>query len=257
MSALLAPNFPAGVVANYAGRVAPDGWLMCYGQAVARAAYAALFTALCPSLGAFTVTIASPGVVTLNAHGLQIGDRVRLFTSGALPTGLTANTDYYVAATSFAANTFTLSATLGGAAINTSGTQSGTHTVQLFAHGAGDGSTTFNLPDYRGRIVAGCDAMGGTAAGRLTSAGAGIYAGAMGAAGGTETHTLTAAQSGMPSHSHSIAYVTTSGGDFTAGSSGANDKGTGTATAAAGGSSASAAHQNVQPTITANYIIKA
>lgn len=36
------------------------------------------------------------------------------------------------------------------------------------AHGAGDGSTTFNLPDMRGRVPAGKDDMGGTAAGRLT-----------------------------------------------------------------------------------------
>lgn len=35
------------------------------------------------------------------------------------------------------------------------------------AHGAGDGSTTFNLPDYRGRTPAGLDNMGGTAANRL------------------------------------------------------------------------------------------
>ena len=35
--------------------------------------------------------------------------------------------------------------------------------------GAGDGSTTFALPDLRGSFLAGVDAMGGTAAGRLTS----------------------------------------------------------------------------------------
>ena len=48
-------------------------------------------------------------------------------TTGALPTGLAINTDYYV--TVIDANTFNLSATLGGAFINTSGTQSGTHTL--------------------------------------------------------------------------------------------------------------------------------
>ena len=45
----------------------------------------------------------------------------------------------------------------GGAAINTSGTQSGTHTVQAFPYGAGDGSTTFNVPDKRGRVSVGRD----------------------------------------------------------------------------------------------------
>lgn len=34
-------------------------------------------------------------------------------------------------------------------------------------YGVGDGSTTFNVPDLRGRIPAGQDNMGGTAAGRL------------------------------------------------------------------------------------------
>lgn len=46
--------------------------------------------------------------------------------------------------------------------------------ARLFAaigttYGAGDGSTTFNLPDYRGRVAAGRDDMGGTNAQRLTT----------------------------------------------------------------------------------------
>ncbi|HEX5676413.1 MAG TPA: phage tail protein, partial [Alcanivorax sp.] len=69
-------------------------------------------------------------------------------------------------------------------------------------YGAGDGSTTFNLPDLRGRVPAGRDNMGGTAANRLTTAGSGVDGVALGAAGGSETHVLTGLQ--MPSHSHSI-----------------------------------------------------
>jgi hypothetical protein len=75
-----------------------------------------------------TVTIASPGVVTLNAHGFPANAPVVLATTGALPTGLAAATTYYV--TSPTTNTFQLSATKGGSAINTSGTQSGVHTVK-------------------------------------------------------------------------------------------------------------------------------
>jgi microcystin-dependent protein len=67
-------------------------------------------------------------------------------------------------------------------------------------YGAGDGSTTFALPDLRGRTIAGEDDMGGTAANRLTSGGAGINGATLGATGGTETHTLTSAQ--MPTHTH-------------------------------------------------------
>lgn len=81
-------------------------------------------------LGDATVTIASPGVVSKTAHGLSNGQRVKFSTTGALPTGLVAGTGYYVI--NKAANTLQLSATSGGAAINTSGTQSGVHTLSMF-----------------------------------------------------------------------------------------------------------------------------
>lgn len=76
-----------------------------------------------------TITVASPGVVTTPInHDLQVNDQVYFGTTGALPTGLAADTAYWVVATP-TATTFRVSATRGGAAINTSGTQSGTHTV--------------------------------------------------------------------------------------------------------------------------------
>jgi hypothetical protein len=74
-----------------------------------------------------TMTIASPCVVTWNSHGLPNGSSLTLSTTGALPTGLTAGTTYYVVGA--AANTFNLAATLGGTAINTTGSQSGVHTA--------------------------------------------------------------------------------------------------------------------------------
>jgi len=78
---------------------------------------------------AFTVTIASPAVVT-SALTLPNNTPVILTNTGypsALPTGLSVGTTYYVKNAS--GNTFNLSATPGGAAINTSGTQSGTHYI--------------------------------------------------------------------------------------------------------------------------------
>lgn len=69
-------------------------------------------------------------------------------------------------------------------------------------YGAGDGSTTFNLPDLRGRVAAGKDNMGGTPANRLTSASSGIDGPTLGAAGGSQAHTLTTAQ--MPAHNHGV-----------------------------------------------------
>lgn len=60
----------------------------------------------------------------------------------------------------------------------------------------------FPLPDKRGRTSAGKDDLGGTAANRITSGGSGITGTTLGAAGGTETNTLSSPQ--MPSHTHPI-----------------------------------------------------
>ena len=81
------------------------------------------------SVGTTTVTIASPAVFSKTAHGLKVGDPVTFTTTGALPTGLTVGTTYYVIAAGFTADAFEVSTTLGGAAVNTSGAQSGTHTT--------------------------------------------------------------------------------------------------------------------------------
>lgn len=86
-----------------------------------------------------TITIATPGVVTWNAHGLTAGQQVKFSTTGALPTGLTPAVTYFVLAPTL--NTFQLSATAGGAAINTTGTQSGVHTAYLTAVEIMDGDT--------------------------------------------------------------------------------------------------------------------
>lgn len=74
-----------------------------------------------------TVTIAAPGVFTWTAHGLAVDTPVKFSTTGALPTGVTAGTTYYVK-TVPSADTFQIAATPGGAAITTTGTQSGVHT---------------------------------------------------------------------------------------------------------------------------------
>lgn len=82
-------------------------------------------------------------------------------------------------------------------------------------HGAGDGSTTFNLPDIRGRLMAFWDSMG-SPAGRLTFAGAGIDGTTIGATGGAQTRTLTSAE--LPSHAHSgsVGFTSTGSGSGTA-----------------------------------------
>ncbi len=177
---------PAGIISAFAGVTAPAGWLMCYGQAVSRTEYSALFTAL--------------------------------------------STTY----------------------------------------GSGDGSTTFNIPDLRGRAIAGVDNMGGTAASRLTSTVL-TASNTLGATGGTQTHTLTSAE--MPSHTHTQdahghavqrnnSAATSVGSDASPlytpqQSTGASYFDTQSATATNQSTGGGTAHLNTQPTIVLNYIIKA
>jgi hypothetical protein len=82
--------------------------------------------------------------------------------------------------------------------------------AELFAaigttYGAGNGSSTFALPDSRGRVAIGSDAMGGTAAGRITSAGCGIAGATLGAAGGNQALQAHAHGIADPGHGHGVA----------------------------------------------------
>jgi microcystin-dependent protein len=181
----------------WSGTTAPSGWLLCYGQSLSRATYAALFAVIGTTFGSV------------------------------------------------------------------------------------DGSS-FSLPDLRGRIAAGKDDMGGTAANRLTTGGSGVDGLTLGAVGGAQNITLDLTM--IPAHDHggSVGSTTSQlrigpGGSPTTGlnatvntsldgqpggvqlsgqaagnsiTSVAHDH---TITSAGGG----LAHNNVQPTIITNYIIYA
>lgn len=75
------------------------------------------------------ISIGAPGVVALPTHNLTLNQTVKFATSGALPTGITAGTTYYVIPVD--TNSFQIAATANGAPITTSGSQSGVHTVQF------------------------------------------------------------------------------------------------------------------------------
>jgi microcystin-dependent protein len=246
-----------GDIWQQAGTTLPSGWLWCDGTAISRTTYATLFAELVKSKSTFTVTIASPAVVTNTAHDLYTGTGVYLTTTGALPTGLAANTMYYVIRVD--ANTFRLATSLAnaqaGTAINTSGSQSGTHTLWHCPWGNGDGSTTFNTPDLRDRTLVGKNTSG-------TFQGLGVK-------GGAETHTLDTTQ--IPSHTHApgtlqlianvgnVANGQTNLDDFpgSAGPISATNAQVGNffngATAATGGGGS---HNNLQPYAVINYRIK-
>lgn len=87
--------------------------------------------AACPKSSVVTISSASPAVITWTAHELAVNQPVVFSTTGALPTGLTAGTTYYVRSAGLTADEFTVSLTPGGSAVNTSAAGSGTHTATV------------------------------------------------------------------------------------------------------------------------------
>jgi len=127
-------------------------------------------------------------------------------------------------------------------------------------YGSGDGSSTFNVPDLRGRTIAGQDDMGGSSADRLTNQTGGVNGDTLGGTGGSETHTLTTAQ--LAAHTHGAgSYATSlplSGNDTDGGqgSRGSNNPQNFALSGTSGSTGSGSAHNNVQPTLILNYIIK-
>jgi microcystin-dependent protein len=76
-------------------------------------------------------------------------------------------------------------------------------------YGTGDGSTTFNIPDLRGRTLAGKDDMGGSAASRLTTAGGAVDGATLGAVGGSQNVALVTANLPPYTPSGSVSSSTT------------------------------------------------
>jgi hypothetical protein len=253
-------NTPTGTYLYKAGFSTPTGWLLCDGNAVSRSTYANLFAEITRS-STVNMTIASPSVITWTSHPLVVGDKVSFETTGSLPTGLSTGTNYFVVSTP-TGNTFTVSTTAGGSAVNTTGSQSGTHTCRHNPFGCGNGSTTFNLPDGRNRVMV---APGG---GLLTAPQMSPNGDVLGATGGSQTETATVSVSGSTTGGALTVFATgvaydgpnitsgaAAGGDFQAGTSAhghGNVQVTGSTTggslslAASGGTNPAT---NVQPTL--------
>lgn len=148
-------------------------------------------------------------------------------------------------------------------------------------YGAGDGTTTFNLPDLRGRVGVGKDDMGGSAANRVTTGGgAGFNGSTLGATGGFQAVQLTESQ--MPAHTHTAnhshtvtgraaasgdhyhntssapSYISTlgNGGSEGFGSAFASGASTDSASVTTSSKGGTDAHLNMQPSVILNKIIK-
>lgn len=163
-----------GTVKAWSGFIAPYGYVSAYGQELVRTSYPEAFAVLTSQQN----VSCSSGSPTLTGVGattqLPIGSPIE---SSCLNSG----------ATIISKTTSTVTAS-SNAIIST------TTTARFFPFGNGDGSLTFNVPDLRGRVIAGNDIMGGVAANRLTSTYFGASADALGASGGTQSHTLIQAE---------------------------------------------------------------
>lgn len=169
-------NNPTGAIIWYAGSSAPSGYLLCYGQAVSRTTYSALFA------------------------------------------------------------------------------------VVSTTYGSGDGSTTFNVPDVRGRVALGKDDMGGSAASRVTSSSTnGANSTTLGGAGGAQTHTLTVSE--LADHDHDLLCSVNGGSgastsNYVGSNSDWNAATTTTNTVTIDGTGGGSAHSNTQPWLALNALIK-
>jgi len=177
---------PTGTILPFLGASAPTGFLMMYGQEVSATTYLALLQTLLANSSfvltlntgtAFTAANAT-NLFTSAGHGLSNGDVVLVSNSGgALPSGLSTYTPYYVI--NRTTNDFQLSTTAGGSAVDITTDGTGTHKFH----------TQYCLPDGRGRTLLGVDSQGGSSANRVTAS----AADSVGGSGGAETVTLTAA----------------------------------------------------------------
>lgn len=163
-----------GSVIDWAGVAIPTGWLTCDGSAVSRSSQSALFNILNGS-STGNVTSGSP-TISVTSSTPFVGPGFFFVSGPGIPVGAKI--------TSVSGTSVTL---------NVNCTASGTGvTIWAGPWGLGNGSTTFNLPDLRGRVTVG------------VGVGSGLTSRLLGpnSQGGEETHILTTAE--LATHNHTI-----------------------------------------------------
>lgn len=140
------------------------------GASYSSSAYPELFAVLVKH-ASVTLTLGASGVVTWTGHGRKANDPIKFTTTGALPTGLTAGTTYYVVGTGLTSNTFQVSGSPGSAAIGFSGAQSGTQTAICAPHGCANDLSSFSVPNTLGEFVRAWDGGRGIDLNRVIGSG--------------------------------------------------------------------------------------
>lgn len=259
-----------GTVLPWSGLIAPTRYVFAYGQELSRTTYSFLYSAI----------ILSTSVVCTNGSPILTG----LSDTSQIPIGLP------VEATCIAAGSLVTAKTGSTVTVSNNASITVSTTARFFPWGNGNGTTTFNVPDLRGRVIAGRDNLGGTAASRLTTFFNANGGSGLGLSGGGQSSTLISSNlpaytpagtiiSTQVAHSHALFANTSASGGTPSISNQAAVQGTdyviqGTNTAATLGLSATAtpsitstftgtaqggtssAFANVQPTLMFNYIIK-
>lgn len=142
---------PVGAILPWSSFTLPVNWAYANGQALSRTSFPDLLSAITIAGSAVSCTASS---ATLggwtDTSQMRVGAPIE---ATCLPTGTTVAS-------------ITNSSTI---TVSNNATATATGTATVFPWGNGDGVTTFNVPDLRGRVPAGSDTMQATAAGRLTA----------------------------------------------------------------------------------------
>lgn len=253
-------NTPVGMVSPYAGSSSPTGWLLCDGTAVSRTTYSALFGVISTTYGAgdTSTTFNVPDLrgrtpigagtgAGLTARTLAATTGVESVTLTAAQSGLPAHTHTNSATTTTTGGSHG-HGTSGGVSLSDAGAQTASGSISTDGHGhslimrfttqathdhaisgasnpipamQGDPSGG-DIGNYNGTAVAGVGALGGSASVSV----------------GNHNHTVTntVAVTDSASHSHTASTTVTINNNTSA--------------------SASEAHNNMQPSLVLNYIIK-